>query len=458
MVITALGLIYYIFNSGSSKDKLATSKLGTSKELKGLTGIDGLVISKTVQLNKKACYEGICVIGPTGAGKTTSQFYPNLLSNDLPMSSIVVNDQKGELYSITAKYQGSIGRKPILFSPLETKACYNPLEQCKGTEEVIELGQNILLNGALSLEVKTGKSAGGLEWIQMATPLFIAALLYCKSLKRPYNTIDNALKLIIDNDQDQLDYIFTNAPVDAREQYKIFKTCLESPRTMSSIKITLTTNLELFTDPNIKRTISKSDFIAEELRKQPTCLYITYPERKANYLSPFTSCFYSQFIDKIIDSYTDDSLPVFFLWDEFAHSGQLSNFAQNVASVRSRRMSFTVCLQSITQLVQLYGRANAEAILNNLKTKIILPGLTDHTTLDMMSNLAGYGEITVSSESRSEKGVSHSFSKTRRKVMEPDEIRRLKDDELLIIAHNRQPVVDKQNIYYKQERYLKNIL
>jgi type IV secretion system protein VirD4 len=392
-----------VLNSNDAeRGKLATSKMGNCKDkyLTGLTGDDGIILTKNIQLNEKACYEHIGVIGPTGSGKTTSIFFPNLLSNNLH-GSVVVMDPKGELYRKTAKYQKSIGRETLLFAPLEPDISlkYNPLEQCKDAEEVMELGQNLLMNGALALEIKTGKAAGGMEWIQMATPLFVAALLYCRDLGRPFNTIDNALQLVINNDADELDRIFRDAHAEAKTQYRIFKTCIESPRTMSSIKITLTTNLELFTDSKLSKSISRSDFSPEQLRGKPTCLYIMYPERKANYLSPFTACFFSQFIDRVIDSYKDDSLPVYFLWDEFANCGQLSNFSQNIATVRSRKMSFLICLQSITQLSQLYGRDNSLSILNNLKTKVILPGLTDSATVNFVSELCGYTEVNTMSQS-----------------------------------------------------------
>lgn len=447
-----------VLGTEDSRNKLATSKVGTIKDLKGLTG-EGLQISRNVKLNDKSSFEHICILGPTGSGKTTSEFLPNLLSENIPQnSSIVVSDPKGELYQLTSEYQRLIGREPILFSPLEPAISlkYNPLEQCIDFTEVRELGANLLMNGALAMEIATGKKSGGTEWLQMAQPLFIAALLYCRKLDKTRNTIPEALKLIINNTDEELDNIFKSAGNEAREQYQIYKTCTQSERTSAGIKITLTSNLQLFTDPKLIQATKRTDFTADELRKRPICLYISYPVRKANYLSPFTSCFYSQFIDKITENNT--GRPVYFLWDEFANVGQLSNFPQNVATVRSSRMSFIICLQSFNQLEQVYGKENALAIWNNLKIKVALPGISDNETLTLLSNLCGETEVDTTTETKSNGKISRSYSKSKKKLFTQDEIRRIGSKELLIIAHNRQPVLDTQNLYFEQECYTKNVL
>jgi type IV secretory pathway TraG/TraD family ATPase VirD4 len=62
------------------------------------------------------------------------------------------------------------------------------------------------------------------------------------------------------------------------------------------------------------------------------------------------------------------------------------------------------------------------------------------------------------SQSSNDKGISHTRSKTRKKLLEPDEVRRLDDGKTLIIAHNRLPVTDEQNIYYRQDKYMRNII
>jgi type IV secretion system protein VirD4 len=319
---------YSLIHKGN---KLATARLGNKTDLKGLLGENGINLSKKLRLNEKTSFEHPLILGPTGAGKTTALFLPNLLSNHL-RGSIIVADPKGELFKLTSKYQQSIGRKTIQFKPLEKGISYNPLKNCKNDREVIKLAQNLLINGALSFELSTGKKTGGTEWLQMSQSLLSAALLYVKDT--PIEDIKNALGLIINHDSEELEQIFSHAKESVKMQYNAFKMCLDSPKTMGSIKITLSSNLSLFLD---NLPIKFNDFTAEDLRKEETIIYVTYPENMAYYLSPFTAAFYSQLIDHLIDSYKDDSNPIYFMFDEFANIGMLNAFSLNIAQLEAEK-------------------------------------------------------------------------------------------------------------------------
>lgn len=450
-----------ILKNRGKADKKANAKIITVKDLKQYAGTDGLKISKNLQLKEKMDFEGACIIAPTGAGKTTGYFYTNLLSNKIK-GSIVVIDPKGELYRDTADYQKRVcGRKVIRFSPLEPSLSerYNLLEQCNDTTEVCQLASTLLLNGALSVELMSGKKTGGVEWIQMAEPLLAAALLYVKDLVKPYDTIENAFELVIRLKPKELKVLLGNCKnKDVKTQFRIFQCAGGSERTIGSIKVTLATNMKLFTDRNINRVGSYSTFNAKQFREKPTILYLTFPERKSIYLAPFVAPFFTQFIDKLLDNYTRDSLPVHFMMDEFANIGMINNMSVHAATVRSRKISLSICLQSITQLQQVYGKDNAQAILNNLKTKMILPSLNDLDTLNYISNLIGNTEINTKNKSVTKDNTTISYSTDTKKLMNIDEIRCLKDNTMLILMHNRQPVLDEQDVYYKNKNYLSNVI
>ena len=426
-----------------TRNKLATSKLGNKKDMGKLTGTNGMILSKNFQLTFKKMLEGICIISPTGSGKTASVFIPNLLSNNFLKSSIVITDPKKEMWNLTSKFQRSIGRTPILLEILGESGHYNPLEQCEDFTEIKDLASNLLQNGELSIQMASGRTGGSSEWINMAVPLWTAVLLMCK-------TISGALKILINTPMLELTNMFeTCNNEDALEQWRIFQSSGGSPKTMASIISTLLSSLQLFTDHNIIRTTSKSDFKPQDLRTKTIALYIVYDESKSNYISPFLSIFYSQLIEKIMHS---EGLPVLFLLDEFANIGRVNNFSQIVSVGRSRGLGFCVCLQNIAQLINIYGKNNTTTILNNLKTKCVLPSLSDFEALQYLSNLCGDTEIET--ESKSEDKTSH--SKTTRKLFTADEIRRLGDEEILIIPHNKLPFLDKQNQYFNQQKYIQN--
>jgi len=425
--------------------KLATSKLGTRHDLGRLNGNDGLILSKQCQLSFKKTLEGVCVVGPTGEGKSTSIMLPNLLSNHLPKSSIIVADPKGELHNLTHKYQESIGRRTILFEPLGNNAHYNPLDHCSDFTESRELASNLLINGELAIQLASGKNGGSSEWTNMSIPLFTSTILNSK-------TISQAVKFLINSTPKEItETLGESKNEDIKEQFRIFMSAAGSPKTLSSILSTLLTSLQLFTDHKLINSTSKSDFSPIDFRKEPTILYIKYDEAKSNYLSPFLSVFYSQLINKIMYA---EGLPVLFLLDEMQNVGRLSNFEQVVAVSRSKNIGFLICLQNLVKLYDIYGKNNTTTILNNLKSKVILPSLSDYDALSYLSNLCGDKEVNTESHNRD----NISTSKTVKKLFTADEIRRIEDDKLLIIAHNKLPFLDKQNTYYTQDKYTNNII
>ena len=54
-------------------------------------------------------------------------------------------------------------------------------------------------------------------------------------------------------------------------------------------------------------------------------------------------------------------------------------------------------------------------------------------------------------------GQNVSRSGVRRELITTDEVRRMDENEVLIIAHNKNPVRDNKNTYYTQKRYTSKV-
>lgn len=86
------------------------------------------------------------------------------------------------------------------------------------------------------------------------------------------------------------------------------------------------------------------------------------------------------------------------------------------------------------------------SILNNCNNKIILPAISDINTLNWISELCGITEINIMQDNKN--------IKTKKQLFDISEVRRITTEKELIIIGNRQPILDDQNIYYKQFKYL----
>lgn len=102
--------------------------------------------------------------------------------------------------------------------------------------------------------------------------------------------------------------------------------------------------------------------------------------------------FFTQLINYLMDLKRE---PISFLLEEFANIGQINGFIGIISTCRSRGLSFLICLQSISQLTQIYGNHNVKSILNNLKSKCILQSTSDTDTLNYISELLGETEINI---------------------------------------------------------------
>ena len=435
-----------------TKRKLATGSFAGLDDFDRVTGDDGLILGKQIRLTSQKSFEHTVCVGPTGSGKTASFFIPNLLS--LPNSSIVVSDPKGELFEKTAAENIAQGKDVLVFNPYYKNTMkYNPLSLCNDVYEVRELAQVLLTNGNSSIEALTGSKANDSEWINMSVPLLTAFLLFVKDLTPPKNTISYALDLITENDMDELEYLISTDSDDiwdraAYKQFKIFKQSGGSEGTAASIKTVLAANLQIFADPLIQNATSANNIIPQKLRERPTVLYVNVPEHKSAALAPLMAPFYTQLMEHLIEN--DNDQPVYFLLDEFANIGIIPNIDRALATFRSRNISISIGIQSLNQLQQIYGEKKTNSIIDNLKTKIILPGLS-YDSADYFSKLCGFHEIITVNKSfqfGTNKSVSFNSLPQKRELLTAAEVRRLEDETMLIIIDNLNPFRDNQYRYY----------
>ncbi|MBU3173387.1 type IV secretory system conjugative DNA transfer family protein [Clostridium estertheticum] len=444
------------YKSFSKVSKTATAYKAKPREIKNFVGKDGITLSKHIQISEKTTYEHIGVFGKTGSRKTTGLYLPNLLSNNLPQkSSLVISDIKGELHQKTSWYQKNVCKREIIvFAPLnpEFSCSINPLDICQDMTDIRKLAQTLLANSDKS---SPDKSSGGAEWQSMSTPLLSASLAYCKYKGGEQCSITTALDIVINNSNEELELLFRDSTIEIMGQWNIFKTALNVKGVEGSIKITLASALQIFLDYKISSTTSKCDFRPEYLRQRPIALYIIYPSEKADYLAPLMATIFSQLTDVNLEYYDKhiESLPIFNFYDEFANIGFIASFNHIITTARSKKFALILCIHDVRQLYRLYGEDLTYTMLNNLTTKIVLPGISEPATIKFISELCGDTEITVSNQSKTGDKTTVNTSKQTRKLYTPSEVRCLADNTCVVIINNKQPVADKLNLCYENPLY-----
>ena len=133
------------------------------------------------------------------------------------------------------------------------------------------------------------------------------------------------------------------------------------------------------------------------------------------------------------------------MMDEFANVALPKNFKNILAVCRSRNISCDIILQNIAQLKSLF-KDDWEGIIGNCDTLLYLGG-NEYGTYEYLSKILGKETERTKSQSigkGSRGNSSDSLQTAGRELCMPDEIRRMRDDECLLLMRSEDPVIDKK--------------
>ncbi|UKS67696.1 type IV secretory system conjugative DNA transfer family protein [Rossellomorea marisflavi] len=403
-----------------------------------------LLLSQHIKLRQENFFQHALVISATGTGKSASILIPQIQNVDGDVS-LVVTDPKAELFRKTYHHLREKGFKPMLLkldNP-EVSLKYNLLGNCRNINDVRKLAESIL---------------GDDEWGRLSQTLLSAFLF------RQYHlggTISDVVKDLAEAPMDvyelQLEY-FTDVDAHSEMAYKQFAKTAGSENTVSSIFVTIQSKMKVFEYDNIIEISKGGNFKIDSLRKEKIALFISYPEEESTIYAPFLASFYYQMFnilkgDKSVDESQSDvsGLPVYFLLDEFANIGKIPTMDNLISTIRSKKMGVEIFLQNIEQLQSLYGQEVAETIVQNTGTRMTMYGNSNKSS-KYFSDLSGKREEeTLSYSSSDGGGISYSSSVQEKQVISVDEVRRMKEWEIVIIASNLRPIKDDKNYYFRNK-------
>lgn len=212
-------------------------------------------------------------------------------------------------------------------------------------------------------------------------------------------------------------------------ELQMFLQVMGAPQTLSSIRIVMNTCLQMFMDDNLYNIFHNPQIDLSIFRREESVLYIQIPERHSDYYAPLTATFITQLLDTLLDN--KEGLQIYLMLDEFTNVGEIPNICKTLATARKYRIAIIAAIQSLTQLVRVYGETEGHELRELFKTIMVCAGLRD--SAEYISKILG---------SRTDsKGIN-------KPLLTEDEIRRMESDEVLIICNNKKPVKDTLNPIY----------
>jgi len=374
-------------------------------------------------------------------------------STDYPVS-FVITDPKGTILLEMGTFLKNQGYHIKILNTIDLSKSmrYNPFAYIKAEEDILTLVTALISN-------TKGEGKGGDDfWLKAETLLYQALIGYIWYENNPEDQNMNALVEMIncmevreedESHKNAVDILFERLEAKEPEhfavrQYKKYK--LAAGKTAKSILISCGARLSPFDIAKVRDLMSEDELeldtlggvkvkkrnkktgqIGEVIEKRKTALFVIISDTNASF-NFIVGMMYSQLFNILCEKADNEfggRLPVHVrcLLDEFSNIGQIPNFEKLIATIRSREISASVIIQTLSQLKGLY-KDHMDTIVGNMDTTLFLGGKEKSTIKDLTEAL---GKETVDMLNTSKtygNSQSHgqNYQKLGRELMTMDEL------------------------------------
>ena len=322
------------------------------------------------------------IIGPPGSGKTRGYVIPNILQCS---ESMVITDTKGALrqqVGVVLKRSGYRIHEINLTDCRASTIGYNPLRYIRyDSERGHYREQDILRAAACLVPIETIDPFWD-RATRMLLETLLGYLLECQPQEE--HTLSSAVLLLSEMGGGLtgrlLDEYAAIAPESfAAVRWKLYKSMTQADRTQACIQGMLAERLSTLTFDGVADLFTRSnqvDFSA--LGRERIALFLNISDTDRS-LDPLAALLYAQALQELCaeaDRKPEHRLdiPVRFFLDDFAANVTIPDFDKIVSVIRSREISVSIVLQSLSQLESLYGHPRAQTILSGCDNLLYLGG------------------------------------------------------------------------------------
>lgn len=399
-----------------------------------------LLDGKVGRLSQKKSFQSILTVGGMGTGKTANLILPNLLTAD--HCSLVITDTSGEIFEKTAGVLAARGfdlKILNLIDPAKSHG-YNPLATVQSYADAERIA-HILTHA-------TGRASSEPIWDEGAKRLIRILVRALKnspdgesaSLVDVFHWLNHFdAHIAPDKGGGALDrFIVENTLFDTPtyEDYRGFTTTAPEKMLLSFVS-TASTALGLVGNTDIARMLRQNDFDFPALKERKTALYVMVRQQDMGAFAFILSLFYTELCGALLRE-RGGRLPVYLFLDEFGHL-KIPGFETFATTARKYRVGFWLIVQSLAQLADQYGQSGARTILGGIGTESYFGGMDLETAQNLSGRLGTAFKLNVL---RPSQGLHQ------KPLMRPDELIRLKDNDLLVLHLNRDPVLLHTVPYY----------
>jgi type IV secretion system protein VirD4 len=384
--------------------------------------------------------QAVLVLGPPRSGKTSSLVIPNVLAAPGP---VVTTSTKPDVMLATAAARSEAGRC-WLWDPSGTveppagvtRARWSPVQACRSWEVAL------LTARAMTGAARPGAGFGDAgHWVERAeallAPLLHAAALTDGGTRRLVHWVhrrdlDAPLGALGGAGAELAGAILSGlAATDRRELSGIWSTAAGVLASYRSEQALMAAD-----DPNLDPT---------QLAATADTVYLCAPARYQALVAPLVVGFIEQVRDGAYAASAQTARggplprpPVVLALDEVANIAPLPDLPAIVAEGGSQGLAVLACLQDLSQARARWGEA-AQGFLSLFGVKVILPGIGDLKTLELVSQLGGDIDVPVQTRGRGRGGRSLSVSTRRQRALPVDAVAHIPQGTAILLEGARPP-------------------
>ncbi len=190
----------------------------------------------------------------------------------------------------------------------------------------------------------------------------------------------------------------------------------------------------MFSDSGISFLTEKNEVDFVNIDEKPTAIFLIIPDEiRTRY--PLAILFVTQLYKRLVEKARtlggELKRHVYFMLDEFGNMPRFPEFGSIMTVGRSRGIYFELCVQSYSQLYQVYGQEEGKIIKDNCPIQFYI-ATEDMVTNKEFSELLGKKTIHTSTENKSvgpdgKESKSYSNQTVSRPIIYPEELMTLRD-------------------------------
>ena len=384
--------------------------------------------------------QALLVLGPPRSGKTCAVAVPNVLCAPGP---VIATSTKLDVIAATAPVRGR-GRRWLLDPtgsvgdpPEVTRLRWSPVSGASTWDGSLLMARSMV--GAARPRGRLGEAA---HWSERAEAL-LAPLLHAANLSG--SGMETVARWTLRQELGRAEVVLaTHGSATASDV--LAGIAATDPREQSGIWSSLAGVLAAYRSDAVLDNASCENFDPAALPGSGDTVYVCAPARHQDLVSPIVVAFLEQVRSAAYAAHARGGgmPPLTLVLDEVANIAPLPDLPSLVSEGGGQGVLTIACLQDLSQARVRWGQA-ADGFLSLFGTKLVLPGIGDMATLELVSRLAGDVDVPVRSVSHNPTAgtlfgsETVTWSNQRQRRLPPDAVSQQQPGRALMLAGSTPP-------------------